>query len=442
MVDAQHKKPDIEEFFSFLQNAFHPLDANLLDSYVRNPFDHDGQGGPFRCLITLVPYEALPLNVHEVANRKPYVRPVLIRPYRTLRFASNEGYVCKLTPESSFTPIETITPAYKGRPASRRYISLNNYQKSTVLPLNEKNFSNQVVVQLLDSLETDLDVNSTRATLSAVDPNWLCQVSNLTCSRKSIANLCIQYGSQIYYDPSYRNAYEIWSNSLLLAAFIHTQRALILPDLFSISIRKSLERFHSQSPEYPSLPQPTLEIQQEDTKPPLENRLDQQDTTNTFPTKKSPSPNKSDQHVLQNIAFITTTNVSPKSPKHDVPSQIAKSPILQELHLQNVPSNDSTEEEQVESEPAMDEEQLNESSDSEEEFTELLDFLNRKKDCEEVTAQRDKLFKARSFLESWQKEWKLLDRAINNAQQSTTNQSHPNPRGRPPGSTKGRRSKL
>ncbi|EPY49766.1 hypothetical protein SPOG_03241 [Schizosaccharomyces cryophilus OY26] len=447
MVDVHNKKPDIEEFFSFLQNAFQPLEAHVLDSYVRNPFDHDGQGGPFRCLITLVPYEALPLGVHELAIRKPYVRPVLIRPYRTLRFANNEGYVCKLNSELSFTPIETITPAYKDRPATRRYINLNNYQKSTVLPIDEKNFSNQIVVQLLDSLETDLDVNSTRATLLAIDPNWLCQVSKLTCGRKYIANLCIQYGSQIYYDPSYRNAYEIWSNSLLLAAFIHTQRALILPDLFSISMRKSIERFQSLSPENFSLPKIIPGIQQ-DPDFLLQNPLDQQNISNPLPsnpTKKSSSPVRSDQNVLQNIAFITTTNISPRSPgspKYDGSSQVTKPPILQELHLQNVVSNDSTEEEQIESEPAMEEQRLDESSDSEQEFTELLSFLNRKGDSEGVTVQREKLFKARNFLETWQKEWKMLDRAINNAEQSSADQPHPNPRGRPPGSTRGRRSKL
>lgn len=53
MVKSCQKKPDIDEFFSFLQSAFHPLQTEELDTFVRNIFEYDDRGRLYNCLLTL-----------------------------------------------------------------------------------------------------------------------------------------------------------------------------------------------------------------------------------------------------------------------------------------------------------------------------------------------------------------------------------------------------
>lgn len=55
--------------------------------------------------VNAVPYERLPIDAEDLSSRKTYARPVLIRQYRSLRFANKEGNICRLTPNSAFVPV-------------------------------------------------------------------------------------------------------------------------------------------------------------------------------------------------------------------------------------------------------------------------------------------------------------------------------------------------
>lgn len=470
MVESCQKKPDIDEFFSFLQSAFHPLQTEELDTFVRNIFEYDDRGRLYNCLLTLVPYERLPIDAEDLSSRKTYARPVLIRQYRSLRFANKEGNICRLTPNSAFVPVRDSAVASISTSKVQdfnSYATLTEAQKKTVTPVEEKNFLNQIVIQCLDSLETDVETNTTHATLLAVDPTWLIRVSQHTCDRKAVANLCIQYGSQIFYDPSFRNAYELWSNPSVLLAFLKAQRVLVVSDIFTSSTLRStqgtpmsfpnlalesadnvenvskpinprMERFSSEVKSSSILKQQIAAVVEKinyDIRPqrdqiPEENIVPRISylTSTTTSTKSSPIPESTTTNTTEVLKELNDIQEN-KSRKNVEKATAATEEMLRGHHKPVEGTTATSEKESIKEEVDLEvngdekveaEERIElESSDSEKELSELIDFLKREHPPEDTPEKRVKIKRIRTLLDTWQQEWRILNKAISNAESNS-----------------------